>query len=236
MPRKKKEPNSNKPKQTNLVNHNGLLRLEYQGKLVSKSSKKSQRKTSAASRTPNEIYLLIAQLDPLVAVRLNSVNRGLRQLIRAHIITLTRARFLPMIEGVRDDQWSIKPCLRGLAYYFGNKRPQTEARVNELIDHIDHRYLYPVEIHVRYWIRSLSEGCLTSAAARARTLLAIRTARAHYGGQYLALGNDDKGNRRFALRFLALAEYVVGTQFLACYHFSTRSFKITCNTRVYYEM
>ena len=236
MPSKTKESSAKGLKQTHLLNHKGLLRLGYKGKLISKASTKRKQKPSAASRTPTELYLLIAQLDPLVAVRLHSVNRGLRQLIQANIIKLTRTRFLPMIENIKDDQWSIKPCLRGLYYYFGNKRPQAEVNMEELMDHISHHHLSTTGIHTRYWIRSLSEFCLTTSAARETTLATIRAARGHYGEEYLAYGNDGKGTRKFALGFLALAEYVVGTQFMACYHFSTRSFKITCNTRVYYEM
>ena len=228
---KRKTPASTK--QTRLANHKGVLRLEYKGKPLPATHRKS-------ATLPAELYLMIAQLDPLVAVRMHPLNRALRELIRRNIIPLTQTRFLHRVEGIKEysGEWSVKPCLRGLFYYFGKRVPapdDLEDRADALIQHIEHRYLSPAPMHVRYWIRSLPEACLTTANARAHTLLVIRAARAHFGGLYLHLGNDEKGTRRFALAFLAFAERMIETQFRACYHFSTRSFKFTCNTREYYE-
>jgi len=262
--RSKKKPAKKGPVQTRLVNDRGMLGLESSrkhqtngrtgasfhqsrlhafqtslsadGKGTLRVAKKTQW-TKSSSRLPIELCLLIAQVDPLVAIRLHAVNRWFRDLIRENVISMTQTRFLAGMEGITryNSDWDIKICLRGLFCYFGGKMMPSDdnldADVNLLKKHIKNRYSADIPKNVRAWIWSLQESKLITADARSYLMRVLKAARAYYGSLHLTLGDDDKGTNRFALSFLALAETVLGSQFKTSYRL-----KITCNTKFLFQM
>ena len=205
-------------------------------------SKEKQPQTKTLSKLPIEMCLLIAQMDPLVAIRLHTVNRQFRDLIKANLISLTQTRFLPGIEGLEryTDDWSVKPLLRGLFFYFGKKiaaeHDDLQDDVDLLKQEIRKQFSEHPSLHVRSWILSLQKDKLVTAHERARLIMVFKSARAYYGSQHLELGNDTKGMRRYALSFLSMAETVLVSQFRALYHSKTKSFKVTCSTKSFYKM
>ena len=241
--RSKKKPAKKGPVQTRLVNDRGMLNLEHLKKHAGgvkirqtrrPATPSAQQWTKASSRLPSEVCLLIAQTDPMVAIRLHSVNKWFRDLIKANVISMTQTRFLPGIEGLSFGNWFVKLCLGMLFIYFDTKMAACDDTfdddVNSLKKHIGKRYTMSVPIHVRSWIFSLSDGKLATADARSYLMKVLKAARAHYGSLYLTLGDDETGTRRFALSFLAVAENILASQFRMSYD------KITCNTTVLFNL
>ncbi len=197
---------------------------------------------SKLSGLPIELCLLIAQTDPLVAIRLHAANRQFRRLINKNLISLTQSQFLPELEGpnYRLYTLSVKPLLRGLFFYFGKKMAaehnNLQNDVESLKHQIEHKKSKHPPTHVRSWILTLQDTKPITSDTRAHLMTILKAVRAYYGLLYLTMGDDTKGTRRYALSFLATAETVLASQFRATYHPGTKSYKITCNTKSFFAM
>lgn len=193
---------------------------------------------------PIELCLLIAQTDPLVAIRLHAASRQFRRLINKNLISLTQNQFLPGLEGPNHRlpvyALSVKPLLRGLFFYFGKKMAAEHNNLQNDVDslkhQIEHKKSKHPPTHVRSWILTLQDTKPISSDTRAYLMTILKAVRAYYGLLYLTMGNDTKGTRSYALSFLATAETVLASQFRATYHLRTKSYKITCNTKSFFAM
>jgi len=187
---------------------------------------------------PIELCLLIAQEHPLVAVKLHAVNKWFRDIIKKNLISMTHTHFFPGINNISNYDWYFKPCIRGLYFYHAKRMPNANFNqdVNSLKSHIRTRFSDNHALYMRFWLLDLPEEKLTTADARAYMTKVVRATRAYYGSKYLALGNDERGTRKFALTFLALAEEAIATQFRAQRCYEAEAFKFTCRTNEIFRM